>query len=194
VVAQLLPCNLCSPSVIQAKRPNFDVTHELDEFLMLEKPLTKQKRKENIDPEKMTPEMRELETKFNVYDFQSSTRMAYFPTEEERSSPSHTPQPSMQYASHAPRSVTQTQSSDRTRTSPSPSRSTSRGNGSYGGVSTAVHSQASLAPTDTYHGRSITGTPVPMPVDPRLQRVPPPLPPCVQVAYGYGNARPPRRA
>jgi serine/threonine kinase 32 len=43
------------------KQANFDVSHELDEFLMVEKPLTHSKRKANPDLEKMKPELRELE-------------------------------------------------------------------------------------------------------------------------------------
>ena len=41
-------------------KANFDVAHELDEFLMVEKPLTHQKRKQP-DLEKMKPELRQLE-------------------------------------------------------------------------------------------------------------------------------------
>ena len=43
------------------KKANFDVSHELDEFLMVEKPLTHSKRKQNPDLEKMKPELRQLE-------------------------------------------------------------------------------------------------------------------------------------
>ena len=43
------------------KKANFDVTHELDEFLMVEKPLTHSKRKVNPDLEKMKPEIRQME-------------------------------------------------------------------------------------------------------------------------------------
>jgi len=43
------------------KQANFDVSHELDEFLMVEKPLTHSKRKANPDLEKMKPELRQLE-------------------------------------------------------------------------------------------------------------------------------------
>lgn len=43
------------------KQANFDVSHELDEFLMVEKPLTHSKRKANPDFEKMKPELRQLE-------------------------------------------------------------------------------------------------------------------------------------
>jgi serine/threonine kinase 32 len=46
------------------KRANFDVTHELDEFLMVEKPLTHSKRKVNPDFEKMKPEIREMEEQY----------------------------------------------------------------------------------------------------------------------------------
>ena len=46
----------------QTQKANFDVSHELDEFMMVEKPLTHHKRKKaNMDPEKMRPEMRQLE-------------------------------------------------------------------------------------------------------------------------------------
>jgi serine/threonine kinase 32 len=46
------------------KAANFDVSHELDEFLMVEKPLTHTKRKANADLDKLKPELRELEEKF----------------------------------------------------------------------------------------------------------------------------------
>jgi serine/threonine kinase 32 len=42
-------------------RANFDVSHELDEFLVVEKPLTHKKRKTNNDLEKMDPGFRQLE-------------------------------------------------------------------------------------------------------------------------------------
>jgi serine/threonine kinase 32 len=43
---------------------NFDVTHELDEFLMVEKPLTHSKRKTNTDLHKLKPELRQLEEQY----------------------------------------------------------------------------------------------------------------------------------
>jgi len=43
------------------KQANFDVAHELDEFLLAEKPLTHSKRKANPDLEKKKPELRQLE-------------------------------------------------------------------------------------------------------------------------------------
>ena len=47
--------------VLQMKQANFDVAHELDEFLLAEKPLTHSKRKANPDLEKKKPELRQLE-------------------------------------------------------------------------------------------------------------------------------------
>ncbi|EIN10012.1 kinase-like protein [Punctularia strigosozonata HHB-11173 SS5] len=52
---------LTPPFTPDQKKPNFDVTHELDEFLMVEKPLTHTKRKANPDLEKMKPELRQME-------------------------------------------------------------------------------------------------------------------------------------
>lgn len=46
------------------KSANFDVSHELDEFLMVEKPLTHTKRKANADLDKLKPELRQLEEKY----------------------------------------------------------------------------------------------------------------------------------
>ena len=48
-------------------KANFDVAHELDEFLMVEKPLTHQKRKQHPDLEKMKPELRQLEEQCVLY-------------------------------------------------------------------------------------------------------------------------------
>jgi len=55
------------------------VVHELDEFLLAEKPLTHTKRKANPDVEKMKPELRQLEEHFTVYDFSRMARMSYYP-------------------------------------------------------------------------------------------------------------------
>ena len=46
---------------VQTNKANFDISHELDEFLMVEKPLTATKRKAHPDWEKMKPELRQLE-------------------------------------------------------------------------------------------------------------------------------------
>jgi len=67
------------PFVPDMKAANFDVSHELDEFLMVEKPLTHTKRKANADLDKLKPELRELEEKFTVYDFANSKRLSYYP-------------------------------------------------------------------------------------------------------------------
>lgn len=47
-------------------KANFDVSHELDEFLMVEKPLTHSKRKANVDLDKLKPELRQLEEQYVV--------------------------------------------------------------------------------------------------------------------------------
>lgn len=70
---------LKSPFVPNMEEANFDISHELDEFLMIEKPLTHTKRKTNPDLEKMKPELRQLEEQFTVYDFSRSRRLTYYP-------------------------------------------------------------------------------------------------------------------
>lgn len=94
----MLPLTETNPHDLQMKKANFDVTHELDEFLMVEKPLTHSKRKANPDLEKMKPELRQLEeqsvfphfcilrsllinlcSRFTVYDFTSTKRISYYP-------------------------------------------------------------------------------------------------------------------
>ncbi|OBZ72473.1 Serine/threonine-protein kinase 32A [Grifola frondosa] len=64
------------------KKANFDVSHELDEFLLVEKPLTHSRRKANPDLEKMKPELRQLEEQFTVYDYSKNRRMSYYPHNE----------------------------------------------------------------------------------------------------------------
>ena len=49
---------------LQMKQANFDVSHELDEFLMVEKPLTHTKRKANADLDKLKPVLRHLEEQY----------------------------------------------------------------------------------------------------------------------------------
>jgi len=67
------------PFVPDLSRTNFDVSHELDEFLMVEKTLTHSQRKKNIDVDKMKPEYRMLEEQFTVYDYASQHRTSYYP-------------------------------------------------------------------------------------------------------------------
>jgi len=67
------------PFVPDLSRTNFDVSHELDEFLMVEKTLTHSQRKKNVDVDKMKPEYRMLEEQFTVYDYASQQRTSYYP-------------------------------------------------------------------------------------------------------------------
>ena len=67
------------PFVPDLNRTNFDVSHELDEFLMVEKTLTHSQRKKNVDIDKMKPEYRTLEEQFTVYDHTRKQRMSYYP-------------------------------------------------------------------------------------------------------------------
>ncbi|KAF9055499.1 kinase-like protein [Hymenopellis radicata] len=70
---------LTPPFAPDMKHANFDVSHELDEFLMVEKPLTHTKRKANSDLDKLKPELRQLEEQFSVYDYTRSQRVSYYP-------------------------------------------------------------------------------------------------------------------
>ncbi|KAL5526355.1 hypothetical protein ACEPAF_8078 [Sanghuangporus sanghuang] len=67
------------PFVPDMRKANFDITHELDEFLMVEKPLTATKRKQNIDYDKLAPEYRQLEEQFTNFDYTKPKRMSYYP-------------------------------------------------------------------------------------------------------------------
>ena len=67
------------PFVPDLNRTNFDVSHELDEFLMVEKTLTHSQRKKNVDIDKMKPEYRMLEEQFTVYDHTVQQRTSYYP-------------------------------------------------------------------------------------------------------------------
>jgi len=67
------------PFVPDKTQANFDVSHEIDEFLMVEKPLTHSKRKANLNIEKMKPELRQLEEQFTVYNYTNMRRMSYYP-------------------------------------------------------------------------------------------------------------------
>lgn len=63
--------------------PNFDVQHELDEFMAVEKPLKHKKPSANRpDPERMRPELRQLEEQFTMYDFTNTPRRSYYPMNE----------------------------------------------------------------------------------------------------------------
>lgn len=75
----LVSKDLEPPFVPEMGSANFDVSHELDEFLMVEKPLTHTKRKANQDLDKLKPELRQLEEQFTVYDFTGAKRISYYP-------------------------------------------------------------------------------------------------------------------
>ncbi|EPT01374.1 hypothetical protein FOMPIDRAFT_1120421 [Fomitopsis schrenkii] len=77
------------PFVPDISKANFDVSHELDEFLMVEKPLTHTKRKAHPDFEKMKPELRQLEEQFTVYDFTNNRRISYYPHNQPITSAGH---------------------------------------------------------------------------------------------------------
>lgn len=60
----------------QSKRANFDATHELEELLLEENPLKARKRKENQDPDMLSPEMRMMEEQ-SVFLFLSCFHMSF---------------------------------------------------------------------------------------------------------------------
>jgi serine/threonine kinase 32 len=64
-------------------KTNFDVSYELDEFLMAEKTLTRSQRKKNVDVDKMKPEYGVLEEQFAVYDYTRGQRTLYHPHNEQ---------------------------------------------------------------------------------------------------------------
>ena len=76
---QLMEKEIQPPFVPDLHRTNFDVSHELDEFLMVEKTLTHSQRKKNVDVDKMKPEYRTLEEQFTVYDYTRHQRTSYYP-------------------------------------------------------------------------------------------------------------------
>jgi len=76
---QLMKKEIQPPFVPDFNRTNFDVSHELDEFLMVEKTLTHSQRKKNVDVDKMKPEYRALEEQFTVYDSTRPQRTSYYP-------------------------------------------------------------------------------------------------------------------
>jgi serine/threonine kinase 32 len=75
---RLMEKEIQPPFVPDLDRTNFDVSHELDEFLMVEKTLTHSQRK-NVDVDKMKPEYRMLEEQFTVYDYTGQHRTSYYP-------------------------------------------------------------------------------------------------------------------
>ncbi|KLO17120.1 kinase-like protein [Schizopora paradoxa] len=73
---------LQAPFVPDLKKANFDISHELDEFLMVEKPLSAKKRKENVDINSLSPELRQLEEQFTIFDYTKPRRISYYPANQ----------------------------------------------------------------------------------------------------------------
>lgn len=71
--------DIAPPLVPDANKPNFDLTHELEELLLEEHPLKVRKRKANRDMSKLTPELKQLEEQFTSYDFRKTRRRTYYP-------------------------------------------------------------------------------------------------------------------
>jgi serine/threonine kinase 32 len=84
----------------QVSKPNFDVSHELEELLLEERPLKVKRRKPNRDLSSLSPELRQMEeqyaclsvlkhfqslisTRFTAYNFQKTRRQTYYPFNQE---------------------------------------------------------------------------------------------------------------
>lgn len=196
----MLPQSVRSLTTIsQSKSANFDISHEIDEFLLAEKALVATKRKANVDIDKLGPELRELETQcvplcalyeflaqtrflssFRPYNFNSSERMSYYPREEAGGEGASL-RPSVAPSSYSGSTSCPRHAPSR---SPTSSRASSRfdGSGSCGANTTAFNSlTGSLQPTATTIGRALAA-PEPVPVSPHLQKFPPPLPTAMRLA------------
>ncbi|KAJ7760359.1 kinase-like domain-containing protein [Mycena metata] len=68
---------LTPPFIPDAKKANFDASHELEELLLEDNPLKAKTRKAN--QENFSPEMRQMEEQFTSYDFKKMQRRSYFP-------------------------------------------------------------------------------------------------------------------
>jgi hypothetical protein len=173
-------------------QPNFDVGYELDEFLLLEQPLHHKKRK-NVDPEALTPEYRQLEEEFGVYDARTSQRMAHVVPEPAGGRASHSPSPSR--ADGGTLRLAPRPSGASSRSGGSSDRAPSRAAADDASSATAVSTdRRSASPTGSHLTRAMredysrAGTPVTVPVDPHLHMRPAPLPP----ARRSGSSRPSR--
>ncbi|KAF9045769.1 kinase-like protein [Hymenopellis radicata] len=65
------------PFVPDAKKANFDASHELEELLLEDNPLKAKARKANQD--NLSAEMRQMEEQFTSYDFKKMQRRSYYP-------------------------------------------------------------------------------------------------------------------
>jgi len=69
------------PFVPDAKKPNFDASHELEELLLEDNPLKAKARKAN--QANLSKEMKQMEEQFTSYDFKKTQRRSYYPTNEQ---------------------------------------------------------------------------------------------------------------
>lgn len=65
------------PFIPDAKKANFDASHELEELLLEDNPLKAKARKAN--QENLSAEMRQMEEQFTSYDFKKMQRRSYYP-------------------------------------------------------------------------------------------------------------------
>ncbi|KAF9054332.1 kinase-like domain-containing protein [Panaeolus papilionaceus] len=65
------------PFVPDAKKANFDASHELEELLLEDNPLKARARRANQD--NLSAEMRQMEEQFTPYDFKKMQRRSYYP-------------------------------------------------------------------------------------------------------------------
>jgi serine/threonine kinase 32 len=65
------------PFIPDAKKANFDASHELEELLLEDNPLKAKARKANQD--NLSTEMRQMEDQFTSYDFKKMQRRSYYP-------------------------------------------------------------------------------------------------------------------
>jgi len=65
------------PFTPDAKKANFDASHELEELLLEDNPLKAKTRKANQD--NLSVEMRQMEEQFTSYDFKKMQRRSYYP-------------------------------------------------------------------------------------------------------------------
>ncbi|KAF5316099.1 hypothetical protein D9619_006171 [Psilocybe cf. subviscida] len=62
---------------MDAKKANFDASHELEELLLEDNPLKAKARKANQD--NLSDEMKQMEEQFTSYDFKKMQRRSYYP-------------------------------------------------------------------------------------------------------------------
>lgn len=81
----LMRKELNPPFEPDAKKANFDATHELEELLLEDNPLKAKKRDEKRDINTLSPEMRQMEEHFLPFDHLKQMRRSYFKTSRPKS-------------------------------------------------------------------------------------------------------------